>query len=41
MTPLEEIGHLADIPVYIDVELARKNMTVGEILGSTTAASSR
>lgn len=32
MTALEEIGHLADIPVYIDVELARKTMTVGEIL---------
>jgi flagellar motor switch protein FliN/FliY len=32
MTPLEQIGHLADIPLYIDVELARKNMAVGEIL---------
>jgi flagellar motor switch protein FliN/FliY len=32
MTALEEIGHLADIPVYIDVELARKTMSVGEIL---------
>jgi len=32
MTALEEIGHLADIPVNIDVELARKTMTMGEIL---------
>jgi flagellar motor switch protein FliN/FliY len=32
MTPLAQIGHLADIPVYIDVELARKAMTVDEIL---------
>ena len=33
MTPFEEIGHLADIPVSIDVELARKTMTVSELLG--------
>ncbi|HEY4361919.1 MAG TPA: FliM/FliN family flagellar motor switch protein [Bryobacteraceae bacterium] len=33
MTPIESIGHLADIPVNIDVELARKAMTVGQILG--------
>jgi flagellar motor switch protein FliN/FliY len=32
MTPLETIGHLADIPIQIDVELAQKSMTVGEIL---------
>ncbi len=32
MTPLQQIGHLADIPLYIDVELARKSMAVGEIL---------
>jgi flagellar motor switch protein FliN/FliY len=32
MTPLEQIGHLADIPVYLDVELGRKNMTMGQIL---------
>jgi flagellar motor switch protein FliN/FliY len=32
MTPLEIIGHLADIPIQIDVELGQKNMTVGEIL---------
>lgn len=32
MTALEQIGHLADVPVYVDVELARKIMTVREIL---------
>jgi flagellar motor switch protein FliN len=32
MTPLESIGHLADIPIQIDVELGQKNMTVGDIL---------
>ena len=32
MTALEQIGHLSDIPVYIDVELARKIMPLGEIL---------
>ncbi|MBV8845581.1 MAG: FliM/FliN family flagellar motor switch protein [Bryobacterales bacterium] len=32
MTALDQIGHLSDIPVYVDVELARKIMTVGEIL---------
>lgn len=32
MTALEQIGHLADVPVYVDVELARKSMTVREIL---------
>ena len=33
MTSLEEIAHLGDVPVSIDVELARKTMTVAEILG--------
>ena len=33
MSPLEQITHLADIPVFIDVELARKTMTVAAILG--------
>ena len=33
MTPLEQITHLADIPIFIDVELARKTMTVASILG--------
>ena len=32
MTPLEQITHLADIPVFIDVELARKTLTVASIL---------
>jgi flagellar motor switch protein FliN len=32
MTALEHIQHLADVPVSVDVELARKIMTVGEIL---------
>ena len=32
MTPIETIGHLADIPIQIDVELGQKNMTVGDIL---------
>jgi flagellar motor switch protein FliN/FliY len=32
VTALEQIGHLSDIPVYIDVELARKIMPLGEIL---------
>lgn len=35
MTALEQTGHLADIPVSIDVELAHKIMTVGEILSLT------
>lgn len=32
MTSLEEIAHLGDVPISIDVELARKMMTVAEIL---------
>ena len=32
MTAFEEIGHLSDIPVDVDVLLDRKNMTVREIL---------
>jgi flagellar motor switch protein FliN/FliY len=32
MTPLEEIGHLGDIPLSIHVELAMKTMKVSEIL---------
>ena len=32
MTPLEQIGHLGDIPIFIDVELARRTMKVAEIL---------
>ena len=33
MTPLEEITHLADTPIALEVELDRKTMTVREILG--------
>ncbi|PYT19419.1 MAG: hypothetical protein DMG59_00460 [Acidobacteria bacterium] len=33
MTVFEEIAHLADIPMNANAELARKNMTVREILG--------
>jgi len=32
MTAYEEIGHLNDIPVDVDVELDRKKMSVREIL---------
>ncbi len=32
MTPLEEIAHVADVPVDVEVELGRKIMTIGEIL---------
>ncbi len=32
MTALEEIAHLGDIPIYIEVELDRKRMTVEQIL---------
>ncbi len=32
MTAAEEIGHLADMPIAIEVELARKVMTIREIL---------
>jgi flagellar motor switch protein FliN/FliY len=32
MTPLESIGHLADIPLTLNVEMARKSMTVADIL---------
>ena len=32
MTAFEEVGHLNDIPVDVDVELDRKRMSVREIL---------
>ncbi len=32
MTPLEEVGHLADVPVGLEMELDRKNTTMAEIL---------
>jgi flagellar motor switch protein FliN len=33
VTALEEIGHLSDIPVDVEIELAHKTMTVRDILG--------
>ena len=36
MTPLEEIAHLADVPIDVEVELGRKIITIGEILGLET-----
>jgi flagellar motor switch protein FliN/FliY len=33
MSVLDQISHLDNIPVSIEVELARKTMTVSEILG--------
>jgi flagellar motor switch protein FliN len=33
LTALEEIGHLADIPMTVDVELDRTSMKVRDILG--------
>ncbi len=32
MTAFEQIGHLSDIPIDVDVELDRKTMSVREIL---------
>lgn len=32
MTPIEEIEHLANVPISLEVELDRKVLTVGEIL---------
>ncbi len=32
MTPTEEIAHLADVPIDVEVELGRKIMTIAEIL---------
>jgi flagellar motor switch protein FliN/FliY len=33
MTALEEIAHLADIPIEVEIELARKTMALRDILG--------
>jgi flagellar motor switch protein FliN len=33
MTPLEEIAALADVPVEIEVELDRRIMPAGDVLG--------
>ena len=32
MAPNDELGHLADIPMSVDVELARRNLPISEIL---------
>ena len=32
MTPLEEISHLADVPVEVEVQLDRKIMRMGDVL---------
>jgi flagellar motor switch protein FliN/FliY len=32
MTAFEQIGHLSDIPIEVDVELDRKTMSVRELL---------
>ena len=33
MPPLEEIAHLSDVPIDVEVELGRKIMTIADILG--------
>lgn len=33
MTPLEEITHVADVPIEVEVELDRKVMSIAQILG--------
>jgi flagellar motor switch protein FliN len=35
MTALEEIGHLADVPIDVEIELAHKTMPVRDILSLT------
>ena len=32
MTPLEDIAHVADVPIEVEVELDRKVMSIGQIL---------
>ena len=32
MNPLEEIAHLADVPIDVEVELDRRVMTIGQLL---------
>lgn len=32
MPPLEEIAHLSDVPIDVEVELGRKIMTIDDIL---------
>ena len=33
MPPLEEIAHLSDVPIDVEVELGRKVMRIADILG--------
>ena len=35
MTALEQVGHLADVPMSMNIELARRIMTLREILALT------
>ena len=41
MTALEEIAHLADVPLEIEVQLDRRRMTVREILKLNVGTSIR
>jgi flagellar motor switch protein FliN/FliY len=38
MTALEEIAHLADVPIEVEIELARKTMALREILALTVGS---
>ena len=38
MTALEQVGHLADVPIDIDVELGRKVMTLSAVLALTVGS---
>jgi len=38
MTALEEIGHLADIPIDVEIQLARKVMALRDILALTVGS---
>lgn len=33
MATSDDLGHLADIPMWVDVELARRSLSIAEILG--------
>ena len=33
MTPFEEIAHLHDVPIRLEIELDRRSMTLRELLG--------
>ncbi len=38
MTALEEIAHLADVPIDVEIELARKTMPLRDILALTVGS---